>query len=94
MPEIFKPINIALYLLIINIIGFLSMAIDKRLAQKNKWRISEETLFIISALGGGIGSIIGMYVCHHKTKKTLFTIGMPVICICEYLLLLMLKFGK
>ena len=59
------------------------MLIDKRKAEKGKWRIPEKTLFIITALGGGIGTITGMYVFHHKTRKLQFTIGLPFITILE-----------
>ena len=44
------------------------MFIDKVKAEKNRWRIPENTLFTITMIGGGIGSIIGMYVCRHKTQ--------------------------
>ena len=75
--------NIIIYLIIINIIGFLAMFIDKRKAQKSKWRIQEKTLLYITLLGGGMGSIVGMYTFRHKTKKKYFTIGLPIILILE-----------
>jgi len=50
IQNIFTIKNIIIYLLIINIIGFLSMYIDKQKAKKGKWRIPEKTLFIITAL--------------------------------------------
>ena len=71
--------NIFLYLLIINLLGFLIMYIDKRKAEKGKWRIPEKTLLMFTWLGGGIGTIAGMYKFRHKTMKKKFTIGMPVI---------------
>lgn len=74
---------ILIYLLCINIIGFLAMGIDKLKAQKGWWRIPEATLMIMCLLGGGIGTITGMYTFRHKTKKMKFTIGMPTILIAE-----------
>lgn len=74
---------ILIYLLCINIIGFLAMGIDKLKAQKGWWRIPEATLMTMSLLGGGIGTIAGMYTFRHKTKKMKFTIGMPTILIAE-----------
>ena len=71
--------NIYLYLLIINLIGFLSMGIDKFKAKNKLWRTKEKTLFVIAAIGGSIGSIIGMYVFRHKTKHNTFVYGMPMI---------------
>ena len=92
IQDIFTIKNIIIYLLIINIIGFLAMYIDKQKAKKGKWRIPEQTLFIVTALGGGIGTIAGMYTFHHKTKKLKFTIGLPTILILEIILVIYLKF--
>lgn len=75
--------NFVVYLLIINAIGLSAMLIDKLKAEKGSWRIPEKTLFTITLLGGGIGTIAGMYLFRHKTKKLYFTIGFPVIVISE-----------
>lgn len=75
--------NIIIYFIIINIVGFLAMYIDKQQAKKGKWRIPEKTLFIITALGGGIGTIAGMYTFRHKTQKVAFVVGFPAITILE-----------
>ena len=92
LTEIFTVKNIIIYLLIINLIGFYMMWSDKRKAKKGKWRIPEQTLFIVTALGGGIGTIAGMYTFHHKTKKLKFTVGLPTILILEIILVVYLKF--
>ena len=81
--EIFSIQNILLYLLVINIFGFFIMWLDKRKAKKGSWRIPEKTLFIVTALGGGIGTIAGMYTFRHKTQKLNFVIGFPFITILE-----------
>lgn len=70
---------ILLYLLIINAIGFLLMLADKYKAKKNLWRIPEATLMTVAAIGGSIGSLIGMYTVRHKTKHPKFTLGIPLI---------------
>ncbi len=80
--------NLIIYFLIINLIGFLSMGIDKLKAKKDWWRIPEGTLLMIAILGGGIGSILGMYTFRHKTKKMKFTVGMPTILISEIALII------
>lgn len=84
--KIFTIQNIIIYLLIINVIAFLAMWVDKRKAEKGKWRISETTLLMLAVLGGSIGGMIGMYTFRHKTKKKRFTIGMPAILIIEILI--------
>lgn len=81
--ELFSMRNIILYFIVINIFGFFIMWLDKRKAKKGAWRIPEKTLFIITALGGGIGTIAGMYTFRHKTQKIQFVIGVPFITILE-----------
>ena len=62
------------YLIIINVIAFLLYGIDKYLAIKGNRRISEYHLLTFSFFGGSIGSLLGMRVFHHKTKKIKFWI--------------------
>jgi len=85
MGEIFTLKNILIYLLLINLITFFIMWVDKKKAKWGKWRIQEKTLFILSAIGGSIGGIIGMYTFRHKTKKMRFKVGFPLILIIQIL---------
>ena len=71
------------YLFIVNLLGFVLMFIDKKRAQNNQWRIKEATLFLAAAIGGSIGSMLGMKVFRHKTKHLSFLIGMPAIFIVQ-----------
>lgn len=79
-----------IYYLIINIIGFLSMGIDKYKAKRNMWRIPEKTLLLIPLFLGSIGSLIGMYTFRHKTLHPQFKYGIPFLLvvniICIYFL--------
>ena len=88
IEEIFTIQNIIIYFILINIFGFFIMWLDKRKAKKGKWRISEKFLFIVTALGGGIGTIAGMYTFRHKTQKLNFVIGFPFITILEIILII------
>ncbi len=78
---------IILYLIIINIIEFIIMGLDKLLAIKHKYRIPEFTLLFISAIGGSIGAIIGMNLFHHKTKKLKFRILFPLFLILHIIII-------
>ncbi len=71
------------YVVIMNIMGLAVMGIDKNRAKHHVWRISETTLFLVSFLGGSIGTWTGMYLFRHKTKHWYFVIGMPVICVLQ-----------
>ena len=80
--------EIIIYLLVANAIGFLAMGIDKFKAKEGMWRTKEKTLFLIAVFGGSIGSIIGMYTFHHKTKHIKFKILVPLfILIWIYIIL-------
>lgn len=67
------------YLIAINLLAILVYGLDKRRAIKNKWRVKELYLFLIAFLGGAIGSLMAMYVFHHKTKKISFVLGVPIL---------------
>ncbi|MDO4285983.1 MAG: DUF1294 domain-containing protein [Eubacteriales bacterium] len=67
------------YLIAINLIALITMGIDKRKAIKHGFRIPESVLFILALIGGSIGSILGMQLFRHKTRKYRFKIGMPLI---------------
>ena len=67
-----NPWYFLIYLIVINLIGFCIMGLDKYKAKKGKWRTPEKTLFSITLLGGGIGTTAGMYHFRHKTKKNVF----------------------
>ena len=76
------------YLIIINCISFLLMGFDKHQAIHNKYRIPEIVLMIMAAIGGSIGSILGMYIFHHKTKKIKFHILFTIFLILQILFLI------
>ena len=79
---------ILIYLGIINLIGFFSMFLDKQKAKRGKWRIPEKTLFLLAAIGGSLGTTLGMHVFRHKTKHWYFKFGMPMILIIQFVLIL------
>ena len=76
-------IILIVYLLIMNLIGFILMGADKKKAKSSAWRIPEKTLFLPAILGGSIGAIAGMQVFRHKTKHWYFKYGMPAILILQ-----------
>lgn len=74
------------YYLFINIISLFLYSLDKCLAIKRKRRISEKTLLLSTILGGIIGTTIGMYLFHHKTKKWYFKLNIVLSIIIHLLL--------
>jgi uncharacterized membrane protein YsdA (DUF1294 family) len=78
------------YYLLINITLFLIMKLDKKRAQRNQYRISEKTLWILAIIGGGLGGTAGMRVFHHKTKHLSFAVGFPLLMVLQIMLLFFL----
>jgi uncharacterized membrane protein YsdA (DUF1294 family) len=66
------------YLVVMSLIGFILMGVDKRRAIKGAWRIPERTLILQAFLGGGLGTLIAMYAFRHKTKHTKFGFFVPL----------------
>ena len=71
------------YFIILNLTGFTMMGNDKNRARKQKYRISESSLWKVAFLGGAIGSYMGMRVYRHKTKHNIFRFGLPALSIVE-----------
>ena len=46
-----NPLNAIIYFIIINLIGFVLMYIDKKRAKYGRWRIPEKTLIMIRNIG-------------------------------------------
>lgn len=87
MVSVMKVILIiTAYLLILNILGFASMGLDKWRAIHREWRIPEATLFVIAIFGGAFGGTVGMYLFRHKTKHWYFRYGFPAIFVVQLLL--------
>ena len=72
------------YLILINAAAFLLMRADKQKARRRQWRIPEAALFGSAVLGGSLGATIGMIMFAHKTKKPLFSIGLPVLLLVQF----------
>jgi len=76
---------LVLYLLVVNFVGFSLMVVDKWKAKMGKWRIAEKTIWLVSIVGGAVGTAIGMYLFRHKTKHRLFRYGLPLLSLLELL---------
>lgn len=76
-----------IYLFIINIFGIYIMYLDKKKAKKGYWRIPEATLFMVAAIFGSVGILVGMRLFHHKTKHFKFIFGIPAILVVQVYLL-------
>ena len=74
---------LCVYAVVINLVLFAVMGIDKYKARNGLWRIPEKTLFGLALVGGSIGGILGMKVFRHKTKHNSFKFGFPAILLVQ-----------
>ncbi len=77
----------ALYVLVINLVGFGVTAHDKKAARTRKWRVPERTLFLLAAIGGGPGIFTAMLSFRHKTKHPAFMAGIPALFVMDMVIL-------
>ncbi|TDO83881.1 uncharacterized membrane protein YsdA (DUF1294 family) [Flavobacterium chryseum] len=75
-----------LYFLIVNGLAFIIAGYDKYLALKHKYRIPENTLFTLAAVGSSIGLLLAMLLFTHKTSKASFIAKFSVIVLIQAVL--------
>ncbi len=73
------------YLIAINFLAVIIMAVDKHYAIRKKWRIPEKTLLLTAAFGGSPGLWLAMYTIRHKNRKKKFYLGVPAILLFQIL---------
>ncbi|HCE3021215.1 TPA: cold shock and DUF1294 domain-containing protein [Vibrio parahaemolyticus] len=66
-----EKLFIAAYILM-SIVTYVMYAIDKNAAQNGKWRTPENTLHLLSLLGGWMGALCAQNKLRHKSKKQPF----------------------
>lgn len=86
--------EIIYYLFIVNVVSILFMYADKKRAIRGEYRISEKVLLGLSVMGGSLGIWFGMHSFHHKTKKTIFKYGVPIILSIQIILYIVYTFNK
>ena len=76
------------YILVMSIVAFCVCGADKFAAQRQKSRVPEKVLFLLSALGGSVGMYLGMFTFRHNTKHWYFVVGIPAIILVQAALIL------
>ena len=82
------PFIFLIYLLLINFIAFLLTYYDKKASKIGLRRVKENTLMLVALLGGSAAMYITMKMIHHKTRVSLFMVGLPFIFVLEMILVI------
>ncbi|MBE6807276.1 MAG: DUF1294 domain-containing protein [Ruminococcaceae bacterium] len=72
---------------VINIIAAAATNWDKKSAQRGSWRVPEAWLMFLGAIGGAFAMLLTMCVIRHKTRYLKFMVGLPVMMLCQALVL-------
>ncbi len=83
---------ILIYLLLINLITFISYGLDKRAAIKGKRRTRERTLHLMALMGGSPAALFAQKKFRHKTAKLSFRITYWAIVVLQVIVLLALTY--
>ena len=82
---------VLLWVAAVSLADFVLMGVDKWKARRGAWRVKERTFFLLAALGGSPGAILGMWAFRHKTRHWYFKFGLPAIFAAQLALALWLK---
>ena len=73
----------AIVMAVMGIAAFALMGYDKSQAKKHGRRVPEKTLFLVTALFGGLGGVLGMSTFRHKTKHWYFVVFFPLFLVLQ-----------
>ncbi|WP_445612850.1 DUF1294 domain-containing protein [Geobacillus sp. YF-1] len=71
------------YAIAVNLLAFFAMGLDKYKARRHRFRIAEQTLWLLAWVGGAFGAMMGMYTFRHKTRHRRFRYGLPLLAAAE-----------
>ena len=77
-----------LYLAFISLISVIATTADKSFAVHHTRRIPEKTLLALSALGGSAAMYVTMLLIRHKTRKSKFMAGIPLIMVIQVFIII------
>jgi len=78
--------HIWLYLLFINAFTFFIYWLDKKLARRRTWRVSELGLLFLALIGGSPAAFFAQIYLRHKNRKISFQIKLWLVVVAQIML--------
>lgn len=72
-----------LWFLCISVVSVFVTVLDKCNARAHRRRVPENTLMLLSALGGSVAMYVTMRLIRHKTRHKKFMLGIPCIIVLQ-----------
>lgn len=72
-----------IYLCAVSLLAVILTVADKRRAVRQRFRVPEFTLLLVSVLGGSVAMLVTMLLIRHKTRHPKFMVGIPVIILLQ-----------
>ena len=77
-------------LLLVNVVAFVLVGMDKKRSVNNSERLPEVYLFFIAIFFASLGVFLGMFFFHHKTRKIYFPLGIGLLILQQAAFLILL----
>jgi len=68
------PVAVLVLYLVGSVIAYVAYAVDKSAAKHGQWRTNENTLHLLSLIGGWPGALVAQKRLRHKSRKASFQI--------------------
>ncbi|MEK6984993.1 MAG: DUF1294 domain-containing protein [Candidatus Thermoplasmatota archaeon] len=72
---------------LLNILGFIAAALDKRAAGRGERRVAELTFCLLAWVGAWPGIVFAFVLLRHKTRKTRFLVPFTIAILANVVLL-------
>ncbi len=88
MIALFRTL-IIVYILAINIYGFMLIVTQKRQSEERAKRtIKDSTLLVSALLGGALGIYLALFILHYRVNSLFLMISMPLIIVLNVYILI------
>lgn len=71
------------WVIVANVLAVCVTAFDKWAAKNRRFRVPENTLLLLAAVGGSGAMLLTMWLVRHKTRRAKFMLGLPAMLLLQ-----------